>query len=418
MLWTLAGNGVYAACQWGMLIALAKVSPPETVGKFALGLAITAPVFAFFNMQLSAIQATDTREIHAFDAYLGFRIATSSLAMVVVTLIALLARYDQETMLVILLFGFAKAVESLSELTYGLFQRREEMHRIGISLLLKGPLSLGALILGVAWWGEVSLGILLLAITWACLFAAYDLPAALTIVRKPGISQWTRATFARLEMRAILRQALPMGIVIMLNAVSMNLPRYFVSEYQGEAALGYFAAIAYLLVAGSMIINSLGLVITPILARYFDSDIEAYKALLFRSLLGSVALGGGGIFVSYLFGAELLSFLYEESYGQHEGVLLWTMIGALILYCVSILGCGLSAAKHFTGQAAVTVHSTFAILMGCYLLVPVYGMAGGAMAFAGGLSIKLILQLFQVRFLIKTVQWHGPNSLAPHRTIR
>ncbi|MGI8856402.1 MAG: hypothetical protein ACR2JW_11675, partial [Thermomicrobiales bacterium] len=42
--WTFVGNVVYAACQWGMLVVLAKLGSPEVVGQFALGLAITAPV--------------------------------------------------------------------------------------------------------------------------------------------------------------------------------------------------------------------------------------------------------------------------------------------------------------------------------------------------------------------------------------
>src|SRR6266568_5527229 len=37
--WTLAGNAVYAVCQWGMLVSIAKLGSPAMVGQFALGLA-------------------------------------------------------------------------------------------------------------------------------------------------------------------------------------------------------------------------------------------------------------------------------------------------------------------------------------------------------------------------------------------
>ena len=43
-LWTLSGNVVYAACQWGMLVVLAKLGTHQMVGEFALALAITAPI--------------------------------------------------------------------------------------------------------------------------------------------------------------------------------------------------------------------------------------------------------------------------------------------------------------------------------------------------------------------------------------
>jgi hypothetical protein len=40
--WTFVGNVVYAACQWGILVALAKLGTPEMVGQFTLGLAVAA----------------------------------------------------------------------------------------------------------------------------------------------------------------------------------------------------------------------------------------------------------------------------------------------------------------------------------------------------------------------------------------
>ena len=37
--WTLSGNVVYSACQWGMLVLLAKLGTPATVAAFALAVA-------------------------------------------------------------------------------------------------------------------------------------------------------------------------------------------------------------------------------------------------------------------------------------------------------------------------------------------------------------------------------------------
>ena len=61
VVWTLIGSLTYALCQWVMLSVLAKWGSPALVGEFALGLAVTAPVFMLTNLQLRAIQATDAR---------------------------------------------------------------------------------------------------------------------------------------------------------------------------------------------------------------------------------------------------------------------------------------------------------------------------------------------------------------------
>src|SRR5690606_40180926 len=57
--WTLAGNIVYAGCQWAMLVVLARLGRAEMVGQFALGLAITGPVLMCTNLNLRSVPATD-----------------------------------------------------------------------------------------------------------------------------------------------------------------------------------------------------------------------------------------------------------------------------------------------------------------------------------------------------------------------
>ena len=60
--WTLIGTlELYAFCQWGMLVVLAKLCSTLMVGQCALALAITAPVFVFVGLNLRTVQVTDAR---------------------------------------------------------------------------------------------------------------------------------------------------------------------------------------------------------------------------------------------------------------------------------------------------------------------------------------------------------------------
>src|SRR4051794_13845152 len=140
--WTFTGNVVYAACQWGILVVLAKLGSPEMVGQFALGLAVTAPVMQFTNLQLRAIQSTDAKSEFSLRDYLGLRLITTIVALLVIIGIAVVANYRQETLLVILFVGLAKGFESISEIFYGQLQQCERMDRIAISMIIKGILSL------------------------------------------------------------------------------------------------------------------------------------------------------------------------------------------------------------------------------------------------------------------------------------
>ena len=44
VLWSFTGNVLLAACQWAVVVVLARLGTPHTVGVFALALAVTTPV--------------------------------------------------------------------------------------------------------------------------------------------------------------------------------------------------------------------------------------------------------------------------------------------------------------------------------------------------------------------------------------
>ena len=86
--WVLAGNVVYATCQWGMIVALAKLGSSLMVGQFSLGLAIATPVLMFTNLHLRAVQATDARRLYSFAEYLQLRSVMTLAAIAVIAGIA------------------------------------------------------------------------------------------------------------------------------------------------------------------------------------------------------------------------------------------------------------------------------------------------------------------------------------------
>jgi O-antigen/teichoic acid export membrane protein len=159
-LWNFAGNAIFGACQWGMLMVIAKLGTPEMVGKYSLGVAICLPVVMFSNLQLRVIQATDAKNQNNFGDYLGLRLITFTLSLLIIAGIVGVSGYQQETALVILVIGLAKGFDSISDIFYGLAQKYERMDRIAISLMLRGPLSLLGMGLGVyltseVFWGAV-----------------------------------------------------------------------------------------------------------------------------------------------------------------------------------------------------------------------------------------------------------------------
>lgn len=398
--WTFMGNTVYVFCQWGMLAALAKLGNPEMVGQFALGLAVTAPIVLFFNFALRQIQATDARRQYTFGDYLGLRLVTTALALLAIILVALFAQYSRETALVIVMVGLAKSFEAVSDVFYGLLQQRERMDRISKSMIIKGLLSLVALVTVVYLTGSVLWGAASLAAVWALVLVRYDIGSGMLALnsshaseglpldsdRREGLKpQWKVRRLASLTVLA-----LPLGIVAVLVSLNANIPRYLIEQYLGTRELGIFSAMAYVMAAGGAVVAALGQSSSARMARYYaDGDLRAFGTLLSKLVGVGALFGVMGVLVSAIVGREALAVLYTPEYAEHINVFLWLMVAAGLGYVAILLSYGMMSARFFRVQIPLFAGVLGVTTLAGVVLVPDTGILGAALAVVLGITFQL-----------------------------
>jgi O-antigen/teichoic acid export membrane protein len=410
-IWTFLGNGVYAGCQWGMLVALAKLTTAEKVGQFALALAITAPIQMLINLQLRGIQATDARQTYSFGDYLGLRLIAVALGLVIVVGVVMGTGYRGVTAWVILVVGMAKGFESISDVFFGLLQQRERMDRIGISSMLKGVLSLAALTITVYLTGSVLWGTVALAVSWAVILLIYDVPSGALVLRwsasasvgasarsAPALRPcWKPGRLARLA-----RLSLPLGVVMMLGSLNVNIPRYFIEHDLGQRELAIFTAMAYLMVAGSMVVNALGQAASPRLAQYYAAGRrDAFVSLMLRASLIVALLGLSGVLLSWIAGHRILAILYRPEYAQRADIFTWLVAASGILWLGAFVGYGLTAARRFTVQIPLVGSVTIVTVAVCAVLVPSYHLLGAALAILIAAGVMLLGAVFVAVYALR-----------------
>lgn len=390
--WTFVGNVVYAACQWGMLVVLAKLGSPEIVGQFTLGLAVTAPVVLFTNLSLREVQATDAKHQYLFSDYLGLRLLLTGLALVAIMVITVVAGYHQETSLVILLVGLSKAFEAISDVFHGMIQQHERMDCVAVSLMIKGPLSLLLLGIGVYISGSVAWGAAGLAVAWAIVLISYDIPNGALILGYARTSPHERSS--KRELMLALRPrwhlktltklawfALPLGFVTMLFSLYVNIPRYLIERYLGDRELGIFAAIAYGMVVGNIVVNALGQSAIPRLAKYYAAGNGlAFRKLLLKLVGIGVLLGAVAVLIAVVAGKEILTLLYQPEYAKHTDLFVLLMVAAGINYGLYFLGDAMIAVRHFRIQIPLYIGVTTISAICCFWLLPIFGLKGAAIA--------------------------------------
>lgn len=383
--WTFFSNAIYAACQWVMLVILAKVGNPTLVGQFVLGTAVSAPIFMLFNMHLRGVQATDARHEFTFGDYLALRIVASFAALVAIDAIVVVFGYSGTTAAVILIIGLGRALDAVSDIYYGLLQQQERMDAIAPPMIANGALSVLGLALGML----VGNSVVWAATGWT---VASGLALAVNVRRTPVVlrqgasvvgafrPRWSTATARRLTALS-----LPLGISTLLGSLTTNVPRYVVEHELGSHELGIFVALASVTVVGTTVVSALGQAVSPRLARAFAAkDVVAFRALLLRLVTLGVAGGFMALFVAIVAGGRLLTLLYAAEYASDRSVFVWLMAGSGIAFVASFLGFAMTSMRRFRLQVPLTAASLVVLAVSSALLIPRYGLNGAAVAYLAG----------------------------------
>ena len=378
--WTLAGNAINAACQWGMLVSIAKLGTPAMVGQFTLGLAVAAPVFMLTSLQLRAVLATDVRNEYRLGHYIAPRMLGTAAGLILILTFALASHYRRDTAVVVLLVSAAKAVETLSDIIYGFWQKHERFDKIAMAMIGRGIGSVAIMAAVLYSTRSIAVACGAMALYWFVWLATYEYSGTRSLLASVSPGEALRTEWDMGKCRRLVVLSLPLGVVMLLISLNSNLPRYFVEHYCGEAGLGYFAAMAYAFVAGNTVMSAMGQSAMPRLARNFDSNRPAFARLLKKMLLLGAAVGVLGIGVALLFGAAFLRLAYRPDYAQYSIVFSWLMVAAAVAYVGSMLGYGMTAARMFRPQVPLFVAATASTVLGCWLLIPRLGLAGGAYA--------------------------------------
>jgi O-antigen/teichoic acid export membrane protein len=394
--WTLIGTGLYAFCQWAMLVVLAKLCSTLMVGQFALALAITAPVFVFAGLNLRTVQVTDARRDFQFGDYLGLRLMSIAAALTFVFAIEIVSRHDVHLLMVVVMTAAAKALDLIGDALFGLQQQHERMDRIAISQMIRGGLQLLAVAAAAYVTRNVLWAVTGQAAVSLIVLLTFDLRNAGRLYQFPWPTRNparypTLVRLATLQfgiwrnIRALIRVSFPLGLVAMLSSLIPNIPRYFIKAKLGTAELAVYSAMAYIMYVGGIAAGSLCQAAAARLARYYVEDLRQFRRLLLQLISIAAANGVIGVLAAVLWGRQFLTIMYRPEYAMYPTVFAWLMAAAGVAYVATALGFGLAAARKFDIQLPVYTCAVLVVLAACILLVPRYGLLGAAWAFLAGI---------------------------------
>ncbi|WP_303323861.1 lipopolysaccharide biosynthesis protein [Actinomyces radicidentis] len=390
MAWNAVGSIGRLACNYLITIAVVRLSHGfDAAGALALAMAISNLVTPFADFRLRTIQVTDVDGERTAGAYVGLRLCTTVLALVIGLGYAL-ATSGTRALSVILLYLLYSLAATLIEVLHAVLQRHRRMDVIGRSYLMQGVSTLVVFCAALWWTNSLDLAVGLMAVATAAVGLVYALPRAARFERlRP-----------ELDLRGVARilgTLLPLVLAQVCSSSVLTIPRQYLAATAGAAALGIYAS-----VASPAVIVQMGAayVYSPLMTEFaerFRSDKRSALHLLRRTTLGIIGVTSVFSVLLLLLGKPILFLMYGAEITRYTYLLLPAVLCTFTTAFAWFMNDLLLALRDFKASFLGNVAATVVTLL-CYrFMVDTFGMNGvswgGVVSYAVAV---IVLALFLV----------------------
>ena len=270
----------------------------ELSGLFSISIAITGPLFMFFNMQLKWLIATENTH-YSFEEFLSVRISTSIIAVLLGIFIFIISSNTNLVYFFICISTF-KFFESISEIPYGFFQRQEYFKLIFLFSIFK---AVGIfLILSIDFLFKLSSNII---------FYISILYASSLFIEIYIVNRRSKIVLKNISTELILnkiKKSWKYGIVSFLISLKTNIPRYFLSVI-GLEKLAIFSSLNYLNYGSNFLFSSLGEVSNVRISKTNNSPFKTIYNFITLSFLYSLIF----FLIFILFENEIMFLMFGKN---------------------------------------------------------------------------------------------------------
>lgn len=385
--WNLGGVSVYNFSQWLLLLVLARLADPETVGSFSLILAIAGPIFLIVGMNLRIVLATDVARRWRLEEYMLLRQILNAIAIVLTMIAGLALRFHGWQLVAVGVVSVAKSLEAGSQVFYGYFQFRERLDLVTRSLWMRAVLGPALFLAGFWASDKLAIAALGLVVGWGAAQLLLDQPNARRLARDEDRPLQPLRSARRGEVKALARKAAPLGVDQGVASLSLNIPRYVIRAVVGTAHLGVYASQAYLAQVISMFSSALVVVFSQRMAvNYHSGERRAFVRRTLELLAFGVFVLAGGLTFGTIFGKEFIRLTFGPAY-VNQPLLLALMAGAGITTIKNNLACALAASQAFGSYLIVDSITAGGVLLSAIPLIKTYGLVGAGYSIAIGSAL-------------------------------
>lgn len=369
-----------------ILVILGRLLGAEAVGTYTLALALVSPVFLLAHMRTQDVIGVDKRAAERWTEHFVAVVIVGALAAGI-CVIGGFAFAKKDLGAVVAGLTVVKGVQSLVFTCHGLWLGEGKFSAVTKSNLIRSVALLVALAAGSLYGGLVA-GVAAMAIASVLILLGLEIRATPSLLM--------RQVSVRSQL-ILIRTLLPLGMVAFVISANQAVVRFMVEGSAGVAALGVFAATAYLVRLGSVAAQSVGASLSPQLRRArLSHDAADFLRISKRAALSGAGVGLLLLLLGSLFGPRFITLIYGPEFQPSRQLVALVFIAGIPLFASTALAVPAVAVGNNRRLLGAAVGGFVATCLAAVVLIPSFGLSGGALAWAFGETAGLLGLIWHV----------------------
>jgi len=370
-LWTILASSASSVFSAAMFLVTVRTAGLAAGGILSFAVSITALLYVLVHFGVRPVQAVDVKQEYSLNSYLGLRLCTAFLAVMVILKFVLVGSFEADRVTVILSFFFIYLIDGIADVFMGDLQQNGKMR-------IAGRMRTCAFILSLITFSFVTF------IT-SSLITALIVTDVIVLVVYLAFIWFHRKHFKRVRMRfdtsavrALALNVLPLLILWLVVSYLTNAQKYFLGFLYSDEAVAVVAILMTPVIGLNLLSSSFfqGAEMTKTAQIYANGTINDLSKRVNHQLLVAAVLGAIFLLCSFTFGIPLLSWLFNADLSPYRREYAFLTLSGLSLVVIYISNMCILLLQLIKKLLAVMMIIAIIFTPAIWFLVSRHGMIG------------------------------------------
>ena len=309
---------------------------------------------------------------------------------------ALIMKYEIYKFSIILGLCFYKMLESFAEVMYGIETENDELYKSGISMFIKGVLSIILFLVIDLITKNLLLSVSIIVLVNIFVILVYDIP---------NCKKYITSVINYKNVLRIFKFTLPIFVFCFLNNYLINSSKYILDVFETAETQNLFGII---LMPGTIMGLCTGYILNPYLVKLKknlkDKKYDNFDKTIGKIVLSIILLGIFIIVCAYLFGIKLMGLVYHIDLSPYATDIIIIIAGSIFLSITIIYSNVLTIMNKNITQMILYIINSIISLVISIILIKNYGLFGATLTYLIIMVLQGIEFVFAYKILYKKLE--------------